>query len=255
MLSLALSTPAAIAAKSSHPPAPEHAAAPESSMADSATDWSQVPEYRIVPGDKLLLNFGPAENTARGFAEHEVKVRTDGRISVFPVGDVIAAGHTPRELEAVLVDLLSATEKQPRVTVEVEEIAGNQVHVLGRVMKPGSYPADPYMTVVQAITQAGGFSDDASRNSVLVFHRMGRTTLSVTRIPLDHMMKTSGGMKGDMPLERFDIVYVPRNTVGNIGVFVTQLFGSLNAPLTTALLGWELFNLERVFPGAPVTRP
>jgi polysaccharide export outer membrane protein len=254
MLTLALSAPAAIAAKSSNPPAPAHGA-PVDSMADSTVDWSQVPEYRIVPGDKLLLNFGPAENTARGFAEHEVKVRTDGRISVFPVGDVIAAGHTPRELEAILVDLMSASLKQPRVTVEVEEIAGNQVHVLGRVMKPGSFPADPYMTVVQAITAAGGFSDDAARNSVLVFHRIGRTTISVSRLQLDHMMKTSGGLKGDMALERFDIVYVPRNTVGNIGTFVTQLFGSLNAPLTTALLGWELFNLERVFPGAPVTRP
>jgi len=170
------------------------------------------------------------------------------------VGDVIAAGHTPRELEAILVDLLSATQRQPHVTVEVEEIAGNQVHVLGRVLKPGSFPADPYMTVIQAITVAGGFSDDAARNSVLVFHRIGRTTVSVSRIPLDHLLKTTGGMKGDMPLERFDIVYVPRNTVGNIGTFVTQLFGSLNAPLTTALLGWELFHLERVFPGSPVNR-
>jgi polysaccharide export outer membrane protein len=220
---------------------------------DSTVDWSQVPEYRIVPGDRLLLNFGPAENTARGFAEHEVKVRPDGRVSVYPVGDVIAAGHTPRELEAILVDLMSASLRQPRVTVEVEEIAGNQVHVLGRVVKPGSFPADPYMTVLQAVTVAGGFSDDAARNSVLVFHRIGRTTVSVTQIQLDRMMK-QGHLKADMPLERFDIVYVPRNTVGNIGVFVTQLFGSLNAPLTTALLGWELFHLERVFPGAPINR-
>lgn len=95
-------------------------------MAQDTTgmDWSRVQEYRIVPGDKLSINFGPRpdglEDTVR-----ETTVRPDGRITVYPVGDVIAAGLTPMDLQRSLLALLSADLKQPRVTVEVAESAGN----------------------------------------------------------------------------------------------------------------------------------
>jgi len=213
-------------------------------------DWSQVPEYRIVPSDLLNLNFGPSEGAPSGFLEREVTVRPDGRISVFPIGDVVAAGRTARELEAALVDLLSASFKAPRVVVEITKIAGNQVHVLGRVTKPGSYPADPFITVTQALAAAGGFSDDAARNSVLVFHRAGAREVSVAVLEVDRMFKR-GSLALDLPLSRFDIVYVPRNTVGNVGQFVSQLFNPASQVLSASLVGWELFNLDRVFLAVP----
>lgn len=214
-------------------------------------DWSRIPEYRIVPGDKLVLNFGPSPNSPRGFLEREVVVRPDGRISVFPVGDVVAAGHTARELEDALVGLLAETFKQPRVVVEVTSIASNQVHVLGEVTRPGSYPADAFVTVLQAITEAGGFKDGAAKNSVLVFHRDGARNVFVTRLQVDHMLK-SGAIQGDLPLSRFDIVYVPRTAIGNVLSFTSSFFGSSTAFLSTGLLGWELFNLDRVFVRNPI---
>ena len=227
-------------------PAPKRDAPPDSLDAD----WSRVPEYRLVPGDELVLNFGPNESAATGFLDRTLIVRPDGRISVFPVGDVVAAGHTPRELEATLIDLLSASLKQPRVTVEVTKIAGNQVHVLGRVVNPGSFPAGPFLTVMQAIAAAGGFADDAARNSVLVFHRAGAREASVAVIAVDRMLKR-GSLAADLPLSRFDIVYVPRNTIGNIGVFSQQLFGPFSTALSSSLAGWELFHLDRVFRAVP----
>jgi polysaccharide export outer membrane protein len=218
-----------------------------SGNATTTEDWSVVPEYRIVPGDKLTLNFGPAPGLTSDILR-EAKVRPDGRISVFPVGDVVAAGRTIRELEAALVDLLAAEFKQPRVVVELIEAAGNQVHVLGQVHTPGSFPAGPFMTLSQAITYAGGFTDGAARNSVIVFHRDGARNVRVARVAFDRAI-TSGKLDADIPLSRFDIVFVPRSTVGNIEVFTRQVFGSANLGLNTVLVGWELFNLERVFPG------
>jgi polysaccharide export outer membrane protein len=232
------------------PAAPARAAAPpmEAAPPDSLNaDWSQVPEYRLVPGDQLVLNFGPSASAVTGFLDRSLIIRPDGRISIFPVGDVVAAGHTPRELEATLIDLLSASMKQPRVTIEVSKIAGNQVHVLGRVQRPGSFVAEPFMTVTQAIAEAGGFSDDAARNSVMVFHRAGAREVSVAVLALDKMIKR-GSLQADLPLSRFDIVYVPRNTVGNIQTFSQQLFGPTSMMLSGTLVGWELFNLHRVFP-------
>jgi protein involved in polysaccharide export with SLBB domain len=209
-------------------------------------DWSRAPEYRMVPGDRLLLNFGPNSESSRGFLEREVIIRPDGRISVFPVGDVVAAGHTVRELEAMLVNLLAESYKAPRIVVEVVQVAGNQVHVLGEVMKPGSYPADAFLTVVQAITQAGGFKEGAAKNSVLVFHRNGARDVHVLRLAVDRRIK-NGMAEGDVPLSRFDIVYVPRGAVGNMVAFTQSFFGSTASVLSSGLIGWELFNLDRVF--------
>jgi polysaccharide export outer membrane protein len=206
----------------------------------TAMDWSQVSEYRIVPGDVLRLDVGQLDPEM----VKDFRVRPDGRISVFPVGDVVAAGRTARELEAVLIDMLSAEYKNPRLTVILTEIAGNQVHVIGRVKAPGSYPAEPFVTVLQAITRAGGFEDDAARNSLVVFHREGARTATVTRIRLDEAVK-SGRLDADFPLSRFDIVYVPRSTIGNINVFAKQFFGEQVQVLHFMLLGWELFHLDR----------
>ncbi len=215
--------------------------------ADStAMDWGAVPEYRIVPGDQLVLNFGPQENLPTDLVRPQ-RVRPDGRITVFPVGDVIAAGRTPRELERVVVDLLSAEYRNPRVTIEVSEVAGNMVHVLGRVKYPGSYPAGPYMTTLQAIARAGGFEDDAARNSVIVFHRNGAHTVQVAQVRADGALK-GGELNADLPLSRFDIVYVPRSTIGNINVFTKQFFTDNQGALDFMFTGWQLFNMERVYP-------
>ncbi len=220
------------------------AAAPERGDS-SAMDWSRVPEYRIVPGDVLNLNFGPRIDQASDLVR-TVKVRPDGRISVFPIGDVVAAGHTPRELEQALLAQLAPDLKNPRVTVDVAELAGNEVHVLGQVTYPKSVPAAPFMTVLQAIAQAGGFKDDAAKNSVLLYHRDGARDLSVTRLRLDHAVK-SGDLTQDLPVGRFDIIYVPRNSIGNLDVFTRTLFVGPEVAVLASLQGWQLFNLDRVF--------
>src|SRR5262245_64861927 len=137
--------------------------------------WSLVPEYRIVPGDRLVLDYG--HRPENGMPDvRDGWVRPDGRITVFPAGDVVAAGLTPMELQRNIIALLSQDYKLPRVVVSVTEVAGNVVHVLGRVEKPGSYPAGPFVTVMQAVTAAGGLSPDASRKRVVLAHHDGETT-------------------------------------------------------------------------------
>lgn len=230
------------------PGVPATARASDDAMADSTgMDWSRIPEYRLVPGDELILNFGPLiEPTPTFGAVRTQRIRPDGRISVFPVGDVVAAGRTVSELESELVKLLGAELKRPRVTVEVTEVAGNEVHVIGRVVQPGSFKAAPFMTVSQAVARAGGFTDDAAGNSVLVFHRDGARTARVMRVRLADALKR-GRLEADVPLGRFDIVYVPRSGIGNLNQFTKKFFADNLGVLNFALVGWELFNLDRVF--------
>jgi polysaccharide export outer membrane protein len=209
-----------------------------------AMDWSKVPEYRVVPGDKLMIDLGPKQDPSEEFLR-EVTVRPDGRITVYPVGDIVAAGLTPMELQKSLVALLSASFRLPHATVEVVSSVANQVHVLGRVQHPGPAPALAFMTVSQAVAASGGFQDDAARNSVLLIHREGARTVRVTRVPLDRTLK--GQSLFDPPVSRFDIVYVPRSSIGNLSVFLHQFFDGAQTATSTAMLGWELFNLDRVW--------
>jgi protein involved in polysaccharide export with SLBB domain len=230
------------------PPAPV-----ETAMGDSLDmDWSRIPEYRIVPGDQLAFNFGPQGDVmVTSDLVRIQRVRPDGRISVFPIGDVVAAGRTVRELEDELVRLLAGELRRPRVTIEVTEVAGNEVHILGRVERPGSYKAGPYMTVSQAVAAAGGLKDDASPNNILVFHRDGARTAKVVGLRLGDALK-HGKLEADLPLGRFDIVFVPRSRIGDINLFSKQFFADNLGPLQFGLLGWELFHLERVYP-IPIT--
>jgi polysaccharide biosynthesis/export protein PslD len=213
-----------------------------------AMDWSLVPEYRIVPGDRLFLNMGPRPDGLSNYT-HDQIVRPDGRITLYPVGDVVAAGLTPMELQSNLTDLLAADLRSPRITVELVSTAANVVHVLGRVDRPGSVPAGPFITVAQAIAAAGGFKDDAARNSVVLIHRNGARSVRVIRIQMDRVI--NGQQFSDIPVSRFDIIYVPRSTIGNIGVFLTQLFGPLYPAMETAMTGWQLFHLDNIFYTGP----
>lgn len=225
----------------------------ENAMGDSLDmDWGRVPEYRIVPGDQLAFNFGPqGDVTVTSDLIRLQRVRPDGRISVFPIGDVVAAGRSVRELEDEVVRLLAGELRRPRVTIEVTEVAGNEVHILGRVEHPGSYKAGPYMTVSQAVAAAGGLKDDASPNNILVFHRDGARTAKVVGLRLGDALK-HGKLEADLPLGRFDIVFVPRSRIGDINVFSKQFFADNLGPLQFGLLGWELFHLDRVYP-IPIT--
>lgn len=230
------------------------AQAPPATRPDTtAMDWSLMPEYRIVPGDVLKLNFGPRVEEPDEDLVREVHVRPDGRISLYPVGEVVAAGRTPGELHETLFGLFSSYLRDPRFSIEIAEFAGNQVHLLGRVKNPGSYKAEPFITLSQAVARAGGFEDDAATNSVLVLHRDGARTVRVARVALGSALR-NGDPAADMMLNRFDIVYIPRSTIGNIDVFVHQFFTLGVQPIvTSSLIGWQLFNLDRVYvpPGRP----
>jgi protein involved in polysaccharide export with SLBB domain len=221
------------------------AAAGTEFTAEPPVDWAKVAEYRLQPGDELRLDFGfnLLENR---YETADQKVRQDGRITVFPVGDILAAGLTPTELDSSITRALRGELREPRVTVTVVRSSASTVHVLGRVEKPGSYAVEGMLTVLRAISLAGGFKDDAARNSVLVFHRQAESDVQVARVPVDRMLK-GARLDQDYQLRPYDIVYVPRSTIGNVNVFSKQFFGEQGQMLSAIFIGWQLFHLDRIF--------
>lgn len=97
-----------------------------------------------------------------------VVVRPDGFISMPLVGEVKAEGRTPVELAADLKSGLQPYVQEPRVTVVVREVRSARIYVTGEVARPGGYPIAGPISVLQAVALAGGFSDFADREAMLV---------------------------------------------------------------------------------------
>lgn len=202
--------------------------------------------YRVAPGDLLNVDFG-VQLEGRPIQEFNVLVRPDGMITLNPVGDVRAAGLTTQELGDSLTDRYIDVYRAPRVTVAVAKMAGNFVHIMGRVRVPGSYELMPNATVLQAIARAGGTMDDASLGNVVLMRRTGPSSLAV-KVVSSQRAVDQGLASQDPYLRRFDIVYVPRTAIGNLNHFVQQFFGTIGTLPQTYIWGWEAFNIERVFP-------
>jgi polysaccharide export outer membrane protein len=113
-------------------------------------------------------------------------VRPDGRISMPLVGEVVAQGRTPGELQKEIAAGLADYVTEPVVTVIVKEVRSPQVSVLGEVRKPGRYRIAQAATVLDAIALGGGFTEYAHRGRVVVLRRarggMERLEVDVDRL-------------------------------------------------------------------------
>jgi len=97
-----------------------------------------------------------------------VPVRPDGKISLPLLNDVQASGLTPVQLAAEVTKSLNKFVTNPQVTVIVTQINSKRVFLLGEVPRPGAYTMLPDMTVLQALSNAGGFSQYANSKKIYV---------------------------------------------------------------------------------------
>jgi polysaccharide export outer membrane protein len=123
-------------------------------------------EFIIGTGDVLAINVWKETEVSR-----VVPVRSDGRISLPLVGELQAAGRTPKQLETEISAKLKDFVSEPEVTVIVQEIKSQKFNVLGMVMKPGSYVLTNPTTILDAIAMAGGFRDFAKQKDIYVLRR------------------------------------------------------------------------------------
>jgi polysaccharide export outer membrane protein len=100
-------------------------------------------------------------------------VRPDGFISLPMVGEVRAEGRTPTELSDEIREALKPYVQEPRVTVVVREVNSSRVFITGEVAHPGAYPLRGRVSILQAIALAGGFTDFADRDGIVVLRRSG----------------------------------------------------------------------------------
>lgn len=173
------------------------------------------PAYRFFPGDEIEIVVFSAPELNR-----TVTVAPDGRIAMPLIGAVRAADMTAEELHDALVVAYSNQLRQPELSVVPRTYASRQVFVGGEVARPGIYEMPANIDAYQAVALAGGFLPTARRGHVLVLSRASGAT-EVSQIDLSPRAMRAG-FPGAEPLERYDVVYVPRSRIGQVNLFMQQ---------------------------------
>ena len=124
--------------------------------------------YLIGPEDILNIYIWKEPDLTQ-----EVTVMPDGKISFPLVGEIQAAGRTVMELKQAITERLQDYVTAPEVAVVVREIHSQRIYTLGKLNSPGPYSLAPGMTVMQALSTAGGFAEWADEKNILVIRREG----------------------------------------------------------------------------------
>ena len=157
---LALTTASAVGASAAGQNA---AARPSSAVAPAVPAVPAVDEYVIGPDDVLSISFWREKDLSA-----DVTVRPDGKVTVPLLNDVVASGRTPEQLRDAIQQAARAFLEDPTPTVVVKEIKSRRVFITGQVEKPGPYPLNDRLTVLQLIAVAGGLKEFADGKSITV---------------------------------------------------------------------------------------
>ena len=157
--------------------------------------------YVISPGDVLSIRVWNQEGMSA-----KVRVRSDGKISLPFLNDVVAAGFRPDILAQQIQTRVKDFLTNPVVTVVLEEVKPLTVSLLGEVAKPGQYPLEPGAGVLHALASAGGLSDYAHKDRVYVLREVDGKP---ARIRFDYSTLTRpDGKAAQFRLHTGDVVVV-----------------------------------------------
>ena len=184
------------------------------------------PPEGYVIGETDLLNIRIiGENDLTG----KYAVRFDGVIDFPYVGEIRAAGVSLPAFNRQLRDRLAVYYNNPQVNVEVAEYNSCVVYVLGEVKKPGVYQFNGRTTLLETVAEAGGYERSAARASTMVV-RSFVDQPRVMRIDMESVID-EGVITLNIPLEKGDVVVVPKTFITNLNEFLTDISPSLSAYL------------------------
>ena len=139
--------------------------APRGPSVKSVPESTAVPDATLGPGDVFDIRVYGEEQLSNTF-----RTASDGSIDYPLLGTLIVEGLTPTEVSHLVENGLREREfiKNPQVSVFVKEYKSKKVSVLGQVKKPGTFGFEEGMSVVEAISIAGGFTSMARENDTTV---------------------------------------------------------------------------------------
>jgi len=185
----------------------QHVASP-ADTASQPTPTGEAPlDYRFHRSDRVELQFpfSPEYNEI-------VAVQPDGRINLREVDPIAVAGKSVLEVQTMIQQAYAGILKQPRVSILLKEFLAPSFYASGEIGHPGRYELRSDITLLQALSEAGGMLNErASKKTVVVFRPQGNGTYESNVIDMKKMLQAKGSQE-DFPIRAGDILYVPQNT-------------------------------------------
>lgn len=173
---------------------------------DQLTKMRAAGDYLLQPGDLVEIKVFMEDNMDR-----TLRIGGQGSITFPLVGNVKIAGHSVSGAENILSAALKKYLLNPQVSMFVKEYGNKTVYVLGQVNKPSALqlPPERSLTVLEAITSVGGFTDIAAQSKVRVLREAEGKHQN---IDIDVSQITKMGNKSlDIALKPGDVVFVPQS--------------------------------------------
>ena len=184
------------------------------------------PQSDTIVGDYILGEEDEIEISVYGNEDLEKTqaVRPGGFITFPLVGSLRASGRTPEELREQLTGQLSTYIRNPQVTVIVRTYNSRKISVLGQVKAPGLHRIISNISVLEALSRAGGMNEDADLRGTLVLRGQQIVPVDFTRL------LKFGDAGQNVPLQPGDVILVP--SINEKKVFV---LGQVRTPQVVPL--------------------
>lgn len=176
--------------------------------------------YRLGPADELAIRVRMQPD----YTVERIKVSPDGRVYHPLLGDVMVGGLTVDLLTRKLTRELSKYIIKPEVSVQLLEAKSAKIGVIGEVARPGIFVMSEPLTVLDAITNAGGFARTGSRSNVSLV-RQGKNGRYITLpVNVKKLLAGKADVEENLPLQPGDTVIVHGNFLKKLETF-TALTG------------------------------
>ncbi len=187
-------------------PVPETEAAtnngkPATAPAASLATGAAADTYVIGPSDVLAVTVWKEPTLSSSLL-----VRPDGMISLPLLGDIQATGLTPLQLADQITTKLKKYVQDPNVSVVISQIHSKVVYLLGEVAKKGPIEMTSGMTLLEAISSAGGLTDYANTKKIYILRDVSGTH---QKIPVRYKDALKGNSALNLVLKPGDTIVVP----------------------------------------------
>ena len=130
-------------------------------------------KYVIGPEDIIRVNVWKDTDFTGVF-----QVRPDGKFSMNLIGDITAAGLTPDQLAQDISKALEQYLVKPQVNVSVAQVLSKNYYITGEVNRTGKFPLVVPTTIMEALTNAGGFREYAKTKKIVIMRGKERIKFS-----------------------------------------------------------------------------
>lgn len=205
-------------------------------LADYEQPAVDFTEYRLRIGDSVRIMF-QADRTL----DYDAPVSPAGTIGVPTGGEVAAAGRTVEEVRGDIEVTMAELLLDPRASVVLASVAEQPVYVLGEVKSPGAVSGAGVISLSMALAEAGGMLSSGKPSSVMVVRTSGVPEAVAIKVDVSKFL-SGRDLSQDLPLEPYDVVFVPKSVIGKVNEFVDLFFTSIAPAQLFYLRGYDIAN-------------